>query len=88
MEAHTSEGDLSGEESGGAAAEPRMALRLPSPRSRSRVMAATPRKVYANAHTYHINSVSMNSDGETFVSADDLRINLWNLEVSDVAFSQ
>ncbi|KAL6997143.1 hypothetical protein U1Q18_007267 [Sarracenia purpurea var. burkii] len=27
------------------------------------------------------------SDGETFVSADDLRINLWNLEVSDQCFN-
>lgn len=27
------------------------------------------------------------SDGETFVSADDLRINLWNLEVSNQCFN-
>lgn len=29
----------------------------------------------------------MSSDGETFISADDLRINLWNLEVSDQCFN-
>lgn len=29
----------------------------------------------------------MYSDGETFVSADDLRINWWNLEVSDQCFN-
>lgn len=29
----------------------------------------------------------MHSDGETFISADDLRINLWNLEVSDQCFN-
>ncbi|XP_059640257.1 serine/threonine protein phosphatase 2A 55 kDa regulatory subunit B beta isoform-like isoform X2 [Cornus florida] len=45
------------------------------------------RKVYAHAHDFNINSISNNSDGETFVSADDLRINLWNLEVSDQCFN-
>ncbi|KAI7727617.1 hypothetical protein M8C21_021188 [Ambrosia artemisiifolia] len=45
------------------------------------------RKMYAHAHDYNINSVSINSDGETFISADDLRINLWNLEVSDQCFN-
>lgn len=40
------------------------------------------------AHTYHINSISTNSDGETYISADDLRINLWNLDVSDQSFSK
>lgn len=32
-------------------------------------------------------SHSMSSDGETFISADDLRINLWNLEISDQCFN-
>ncbi|XP_038879247.1 serine/threonine protein phosphatase 2A 55 kDa regulatory subunit B beta isoform-like isoform X2 [Benincasa hispida] len=45
------------------------------------------RKVYAHAHDYNINSISDNSDGETFISADDLRINLWNLEISDQCFN-
>ncbi|KAK8465790.1 hypothetical protein PHAVU_009G176600 [Phaseolus vulgaris] len=44
-------------------------------------------KVYASAHSFNINSISNNSDYETFVSADDLRINLWNLEVSDQCFN-
>ena len=38
------------------------------------------RKQYRNAHEYHINSLSLASDGEHFISADDLRINIWNLE--------
>lgn len=46
-----------------------------------------PRKIFANAHAYHINSISLNTDGETYISADDLRINLWNLETSDQSFS-
>lgn len=31
--------------------------------------------------------VSLSSDGETFISADDLRINLWNLEISNQSFN-
>lgn len=27
------------------------------------------------------------SDGETFISADDLRVNLWNLEISSQSFN-
>jgi serine/threonine-protein phosphatase 2A regulatory subunit B len=49
--------------------------------------AAKPRKVYANAHTYHINSISMNSDNELYLSADDLRINLWDLSDSSTCFN-
>ncbi|TXG50243.1 hypothetical protein EZV62_022767 [Acer yangbiense] len=45
------------------------------------------RKVYGHAHDFNINSISNNSDGETFISADDLRINLWNLEISDQCFN-
>jgi hypothetical protein len=39
------------------------------------------------AHAYHINSISVNSDSETYISADDLRINLWNLDISEQSFS-
>ncbi|MBA0722896.1 hypothetical protein Golax_003531 [Gossypium laxum] len=45
------------------------------------------RRIYSHAHDYHINSISNNSDGETFISADDLRINLWNLEISNQSFN-
>lgn len=62
-------------------------LRLPQSAIRRRVVASTPKRVYANAHTYHINSIALNSDGETFMSADDLRVNLWSLAVSDQSFS-
>ena len=51
------------------------------------MIAAVPRKIYQNAHGYHINAISVNSDGETYLSADDLRINLWNLNISDQSFS-
>uniref|UniRef100_M1CKV7 Serine/threonine-protein phosphatase 2A 55 kDa regulatory subunit B n=1 Tax=Solanum tuberosum TaxID=4113 RepID=M1CKV7_SOLTU len=45
------------------------------------------RRVYANAHDFNINSISNNSDGETFLSGDDLRINVWNLEVRHQCFN-
>jgi len=63
-------------------------LRLPRMATQDQIIAAVPRKVYANAHAYHIHSISVNSDQETYVSADDLRINLWNLNISDQSFSQ
>ncbi len=53
----------------------------------SSVMTASSRRVFANAHAYHINSVSVNSDGETFMSADDLRINLWNLNINTQSYN-
>ena len=48
---------------------------------------AMPRRIFANGHTYHINSISVNSDDCTYLSADDLRINLWDLERIDQSFS-
>ncbi|KAJ2999993.1 protein phosphatase 2A regulatory subunit cdc55 [Globomyces sp. JEL0801] len=63
------------------------ALKLPKMTYHDTITAANPRKIYQNAHGYHINSISVNSDDETFISADDLRINLWNLEISDQSFN-
>jgi len=51
------------------------------------VAEASQKKVFANAHAYNVNSISLCSDGELFISADDLRINLWNLEISNEAFT-
>ncbi|CAN1217996.1 Serine/threonine protein phosphatase 2A 55 kDa regulatory subunit B beta isoform [Linum perenne] len=63
-------------------------LRLPVVVSSTETsLVARCRRVYAHAHDYHINSISNNSDGETFISADDLRINLWNLEISNQSFN-
>ncbi|KAL0927967.1 hypothetical protein M5K25_002195 [Dendrobium thyrsiflorum] len=45
------------------------------------------RRVYKHAHDYNVNSISNNSDGESFISADDLKINLWNLEISNQCFN-
>ncbi|TYJ32596.1 hypothetical protein E1A91_A05G046200v1 [Gossypium mustelinum] len=62
-------------------------LRLPVVTSLETNLMARCRRIYAHAHDYHINSISSNSDGETFISADDLRINLWNMEISDQSFN-
>ncbi|KAG0172751.1 protein phosphatase 2A regulatory subunit cdc55 [Apophysomyces sp. BC1034] len=63
------------------------ALHIPKLSHHDTVVAAVPRRVYAHAHAYHINSISTNSDGETYLSADDLRINLWNLDISNQSFN-
>lgn len=62
-------------------------LKLPKITHHDTTTISTPRKIYQNAHTYHIHSLSVNPDGETFISSDDLRVNLWNLGISDQSFS-
>ncbi|ODQ52285.1 protein phosphatase PP2A regulatory subunit B [Saitoella complicata NRRL Y-17804] len=62
-------------------------LKLPRMSHHDTIIAAVPRKTYSNAHAYHINSISVNSDAETYISADDLRINLWNLDIADQSFN-
>lgn len=64
-----------------------LSLKLPTVVTHETSLMARCRRVYAHAHDYHINSISNNSDGETFISADDLRINLWNLEISNQSFN-
>ncbi|KAF5904963.1 serine/threonine-protein phosphatase 2A 55 kDa regulatory subunit B beta isoform-like, partial [Clarias magur] len=62
-------------------------LQVPVLRPMDLLVEASPRRVFANAHAYHINSISINSDCETYLSADDLRINLWNLNITDRSFN-
>lgn len=62
-------------------------LRVPKVVQTKLIIEPTPRRIFANAHTYLINSISVNSDQETYLSADDLRINLWNIEINDESFS-
>lgn len=62
-------------------------LKLPQTTLHDKLILAQPKKIYSNAHAYHINSISVNSDQETFLSSDDLRINLWNLGISDQSFN-
>lgn len=45
------------------------------------------KRSFALAHDYDINSLSVCADGETFLTADDLRLNLWNAEIGGTAFN-
>lgn len=51
------------------------------------MLAASNKRVFADAHAYHINSVEVHKDGESFFSADDLRINWWNLNRPSTCFT-
>lgn len=62
-------------------------LRLPRKIEEGLSIEAMPRRIFSNAHTYHINSISVNSDDCTFLSADDLRINVWHIETTEQSFS-
>ena len=68
----------------------RASLRLPTREAPCgpQEISERPRRVLEHAHAFHINTVSPNCDGETFISADDLRINLWNFDVCDQSFSE
>lgn len=66
----------------------RRTLALPQVSVAGTTVTTSLRRVFANAHAYHVNSVDPNSDGEHFISADDLRINMWNLEITDRSFSE
>lgn len=45
------------------------------------------RKQFKFCHNYNINTMSVSPDGENFLSADDLRVNLWSLENNILAFN-
>lgn len=62
-------------------------LKVPKVSTTDCVVQAVPKRVYSNAHAYHINSISVNTDGETFLSSDDLRINIWSLGRNDSTFN-
>jgi len=65
-------------------------LRLPAPRrhrQRSAQRCQGAWRTFGHAHAFHVHSIGLSSDGETFISADDLRIHLWNLEVSSHVFN-
>lgn len=71
----------------GAAAGAAGGLRIPRVVGTETLLATRCKRSFSNAHTYHINSIALSSDCETFISADDLRINLWHLDRQDQAFN-
>ena len=64
-------------------------IHIPSPSKHPKYSTeAVCKRSFNNAHgTCHIDSVSPCSDGETFISTDALKINLWNAEVSNECFN-
>jgi len=62
-------------------------IKIPKSRVVSEDWEATPRKEFTNAHNYHVNPLSVASDGEHFLSSDDLRVNIWNMETAQTTFS-
>uniref|UniRef100_A0A673HNP5 Serine/threonine-protein phosphatase 2A 55 kDa regulatory subunit B n=1 Tax=Sinocyclocheilus rhinocerous TaxID=307959 RepID=A0A673HNP5_9TELE len=62
-------------------------LRVPVLKPTDLMVEVRPRRIFANGHTYHVNSISVNSDDETYLSADDLRINMWHLDITDRSFN-
>jgi serine/threonine-protein phosphatase 2A regulatory subunit B len=62
-------------------------IQMPQSRVTSSLNEGKTRMLYKNCHNYNINSLSCSSDGESFLSADDLRINLWNLENNIEAYN-
>ena len=65
----------------------RGALACPALRTVDQGYCPSLKRTYANLHGYHINSLSVAADGEKFLTADDLRVNVWDLENSNVAYN-
>jgi serine/threonine-protein phosphatase 2A regulatory subunit B len=61
--------------------------RFPQMQVTERGLMPTLLKTYPQLHSYHINSLSTCSNGENFISGDDLRINLWTLDRNNEAFN-
>lgn len=42
---------------------------------------------FKGAHEYHINSINLSADGENFLSSDEVRINIWNLNSNNTVYN-
>eukprot|EP00890_Picochlorum_soloecismus_P002032 jgi/Picsp_1/282/NSC_00281-R1_protein len=62
-------------------------IRFPTVQSVSYELTSKCRRTYIAAHAYHINSIGFCADEEMFLSADDLRINVWHLDRPDTSFT-
>lgn len=61
--------------------------KFPSMQVTERGLMPTLLKTYPQLHSYHINSLSACSNGENFLSGDDLRVNLWSLDRTSEAYN-
>ncbi len=63
-------------------------LRLPKLEVVEALVTATPKRVFSgDIHKFNIHSLCPSSDGETFLSADNLCINQWSLYRTDVSYN-
>lgn len=61
-------------------------LKLPKVKITEKTWEPSLKRSFTNLHDYHIHSLGIAPNGENFLSADDLRIYLWNLETEQTAF--
>lgn len=66
---------------------PKSALTMPKVKVLETGLAPSIKRTYPMLHNYNINSVSACINGENFISADDLVVNMWSLDATDKAFS-
>ncbi len=69
---------------GGSVRKHPSTLRIPPLIRDDPAIVASPRRIYSAAHAYHINSLSVCADGLHFITADDLRVNLWGIDHAQV----
>jgi serine/threonine-protein phosphatase 2A regulatory subunit B len=62
-------------------------LKIPKKKRGPRQVMTKCVKSYFSAHKHHINSLSYSFDNEHFLSADELSINIWNVEVKDKTYN-
>jgi len=65
----------------------RIPISLPKTITKGPSVSAVPKRIFSNAHAYHIHSISLSPDGEIFLSSDDLRVNIWDMNRSEQSFN-
>ena len=62
-------------------------LKIPKLKTIDEGINPTLKRSFPNLHNYHINSISVSSNGENFLSSDDLKIYLWDFENIKTAYN-
>ena len=67
---------------------PSSTIRIPKLMPARVMTTSSIKRTYEHGHeSAHIHSLSVCSDGQMFLSADELRVNVWNIANSDAAFN-
>ena len=62
-------------------------IKVPKVKKGAKSVVAQHKKTFQHAHEFQINSLSLCADNEHFISADDLRVNIWNLGITSEVYS-